>query len=141
MTRTELNSVRELHKKICGLEENLRAWKVCAENIVPVLDGLPKSQFIKSRVERITTAIIDTEQQITKLREQLNETKLTLATQIFREFKEPMLQTLLILRYVECLSYKEVSRRMGLSLRHTYRLHENFLKKALPSTIAAKNQD
>ena len=136
MTRAELNSVRDLHKKICGLEKKLRALKVCADNIVPVLDGLPKSNFIKSRVEKIATAIVETEQELVELRGQLTETKLTLATQIFKETEDAVNQTLLILRYVECLSYKDTAHRMHYTLRQIFRLHNDALKAVIDLHIA-----
>ena len=50
MTEKELNSVRELNKKIRDLEWRLQALRAEADNIVPVLDGLPNPSDVKSRV-------------------------------------------------------------------------------------------
>lgn len=41
MTEQELNIVRELNKKIRNAEHRLEVLRNNAENVVPILDGLP----------------------------------------------------------------------------------------------------
>lgn len=135
MTEKELNSVRELKKRIRDLELRLQALKTAAENLVPVLDGLPHSNEAKSRVEKIALMIIEHERELETLREQILLAKSQLVDKILREVDEPTLQALAALRYVECLSYKETARRMMFTLRHVFRLHAKFLK----CHIAAQN--
>ena len=128
MTEKELNSVRKLKKRIRDLEWRLQALRTAADNIVPVLDGLSHSSEAKSRVEKIALDLIETERELNNSRAQIILTKSELADKILREVEDTTLQTLLILRYVECLSFKETARRMHFTLRHLYRLHEKFLK-------------
>lgn len=128
MTEQELNSVRELKKRIHVLEKHLQALRLSAENIVPVLDGLPHSTEAKSRVEKIALMIIQDERELTALNEKILLAKSELVDKILCQVDEPTLQTLLILRYVECLSFKETARRMHFTLRHLYRLHKKIFK-------------
>lgn len=135
MTEKELNSVRELKKRIHDIERHLQALRLSAENLVPILDGLPHSTEAKSRVEKIALLIVEYERELKTLHEQIISAKSELVDRILVEIEEPTLQTLAALRYVECLSYKETARRMMFTLRHVFRLHEKFLK----CHIAAQN--
>ena len=128
MTEKELNTVRNLKKELRDIERRLQELKMAAENIVPVLNGLPCSKDAKSRVEKIALDIVATEHIVKNFHEQIIIAKSELADRIMREVNKPILQTLLILRYVECLSFKETARRMGITLRHVFRLHEKFFK-------------
>ena len=128
MTAETLNSVRDLQKKIRNLERRVQELRISMDNIVPVLDGLPHSSEAKSRVERIALMIVDTERELEDLRGQLPKVQSTLAEVILREVDSPPLQSFLVLRYVEGLSFKETARRMRYTLRHVYRLQEKFLK-------------
>lgn len=139
MTEKELNSVRELKKSIRDLELRLQALKTAAENLVPVLDGLPHSNEAKSRVEKIALMIIEHERELETLREQIILAKSELVDKILREIENITLQTLLILRYVECLSYKDTARRMHFTLRYIFKLHTKFLKEFICGHIAAQN--
>ncbi|MBR0289064.1 MAG: hypothetical protein IJQ82_08805 [Selenomonadaceae bacterium] len=128
MTKKELNSIREMNKKIRELERRLQELRISAENLVPIIDGLPHSSEAKSRVERIALMIVEHERDLEKFRDQIILAKSELVHTILREVDEPTLQALLMLRYVECLSFKETARRMKFTLRHLYRLHEKIFK-------------
>lgn len=128
MNEQELNEARELCKQIRALERHLEALRLSMENIVPVLDGMPHATEAKSKVERIALRIIDSEQELEALRGALEQAKTHLANVIMTKVDNPSHQTLLFLRYVSCLSFKETARRMRCSLRHVFRLHEQFLK-------------
>ena len=69
MTEKELNGVRELNKKIRDLQRHLQELRVSAENLVPILDGLPHSSEAKSRVEKIALMIVEDERELTALNE------------------------------------------------------------------------
>ena len=135
MTEKELNVVRELKKKIRDVERHLQALRLSVENLVPILDGLPHSSETKSRVEKFALMIVADEHELIALNEKILLAKSELLDKILREVDEPSLQTLLVLRYVECLSFKETARRMRFTLRHVFRLHEKIFK----CHIAAQN--
>ena len=128
MTDKELNGVRELRDEICILERRLQELRMSVENLVPIIDGLPHATEAKSRVEKITLMIVANERELENLRERFTRLKSELVDKIMSQVSTPILQTLLVLRYVECLSFKETARRMKSSLRHVYRLHEKFFK-------------
>lgn len=128
MNEQELNEARDKSKRIRELERHLEALRLSVENIVPVLDGMPHAKEAKSKVERIALQIIDSEHKIEVLRGELECIKTHLANVIMTKVDNPSHQTLLFLRYVSCLSFKEISRRMRCSLRHVFRLHEQFFK-------------
>ena len=71
MTEKELNSVRELNKKIRDLERRLHELKISAENLVPIIDGLPHSSEVKSRVEKLALMIVEHERDLEKFRDQI----------------------------------------------------------------------
>ena len=131
MTREELCSVRELQKKIRTHEQHLEALRMSAENIVPILDGLPHATEAKSKVEKIALRIVEVERELEDLRGRLVQSKSGLADKIMCEVVSPEVQTLLILRYVDCCPYKEIARRMRYALRHVFKLHERFLKSGI----------
>ena len=136
MTEQELNRVRELKKRIRDVESHLQSLQTAAENLVPILDGLPHSTEAKSRVEKIALSLVETEHELDKLRGQLILTKTELAEKILREVEDATYQTLLVLRYVECLSFKETARRMHFTLRHIFRLHDKILENVICLHIA-----
>lgn len=99
-------------------------------NIVRVLDGLPKARALDSQIERLTLKKLELESELFNLRGRLEDTALALATEICREYADDELaQTLLLLRYVECCSWNEISRRMNYSRRNVGRLHGEIISR------------
>ena len=139
MTEQELNVVRELSKRIRELERYLQALRLSAQNITPVIDGLPHSTTLQARVEKIALSIVEKERELYQLQEQFLHEQGRLAEFILSSVNDPTLQTLLILRYVACLSFKETARSMHFTLRHVFRLHEKFLKDVICLHIVAQN--
>lgn len=101
------------------------------QNITPIIDGLPHSSGAKSSVEKTALKIVEHEREIEHLRGQLLKEKSRLADMIMTQVNDPTLQTLLILRYVACCSFKETARRMRYGIRYVFKLHENFLKEGI----------
>ena len=130
MTLEELNSCRALKIQIGTVTNHLSGLKLSAENLVPILDGMPHSKEAKSRVERIALEIIEDECELTALRSEYELAQARLTDKILLEVSDPVIQTLLVLRYVECYSFRETARRINYSLRQVFRLHEEYLKLA-----------
>ena len=139
MTWEELNGVRNLNQTVCGIEKRLRALRVAAENIVPILDGLPHAAIAHSQVEKIALKIVESERELEQNLRILTERKAELADKIMSEFAQSETQTLLTLRYVECCTFKEVAHRMQYALRHVFKLHEQILKEGICGHIDAQN--
>lgn len=130
---SELNVVRELVQKLKREEQRLQALRTNAENIVPILDGLPHAKTAQSKVERLALKIIESENLVEELQAEILRAKTKLIDFILERVEEPNSQTLLVLRYVECLSFRETARRMHYCLRNIFLLHDDakeFLHKA-----------
>lgn len=136
MTEQELYQVRDVKKRIKDLEKKLEMLKMSAGNLVPIIDGLPHATQAKSRVERIALMIVDAERELDNLRNRLTQAKTELADKIMCEVSEPVLQTLLVLRYVECLPFKDIAHKMFFGLRYVFKLHDRILKEGIRGHIA-----
>lgn len=128
MTKQELCTVRGLKKKQRDIEKHLQELKVASENIVPVLDGLPRAKNAHSRVERIALDILQCERELVEICGLIVKAQEELADKITSELTSPALFTFAVLRYIECLSFKDVAHRMRITLRHAFRLDEKILK-------------
>lgn len=128
MTKEELNRVRELQKKMRDCERRLQTLRISVDNLVPILDGLPHGTTARSRVEKIALLIVESEQELSELGKRVEQERSELVAQLVCEVDDLILLNLLALRYVKCCTFKEIARRMRITLRHVFRLHEKFLK-------------
>ena len=128
MTVEELNAVRQLRKVIRNREQALEIVRRVEALKVPVRDGLPKSNAVDSRVERLAVSIADASRHIDKMKEQLVEAEIHLEQQINVEVTDITARALLILRYVHCKCFQEISKILGYSESHIYRLHSRILQ-------------
>ena len=128
MTKTELNAVREIRKRIKELEEKLQILRRASTDLVPLADGLPRAKSAKSKVEMLALKAVEAEKELEYLNEKILYAKSELADKIMTETDDPAFQVLLMYRYVECLTYREIARRMDFTLRHVFGLHEKFFR-------------
>lgn len=128
MTEKELNSVRELNKQIRRQEQHLQALRLSAENLVPILDGLPHSNEAKSRVEKIALMIIESERELDSLRAQLDRASEDLPARIHDEISDVQERTVLLLRYVACMRFRDIAFQLEMSERRVFQIHHDALK-------------
>lgn len=131
MTEKELNSVRELNKQIRRQEQHLQALRLSAENLVPILDGLPHSNEAKSRVEKIALMIIEDERELENLRAQLDRASEDLPARIHDEVTNVQERTVLLLRYVACMRFRDIAFQLERSEARVFQIHHDVLKKIL----------
>lgn len=131
MAVAEINKARELCKRIRELERHVAALCLSRDNIVPVLDGMPHASNLKSKVEKLALQIVENQRALDCLRVELAQEKLHLASVIVAEVDDPTAQSLLLMRYVSCLPFREIARRMSYSLRHVFKLHDELLKDGI----------
>ena len=131
MTEKELNIVRELKKQIRDLERHLQALRLSAENLVPILDGLPHPNSAKSRVEKIALMIIESERELENLRAQLDRASEELPARIHDEVSDVQERTLLLLRYVACMRFRDIAFQLERSEARVFQIHHDVLKKIL----------
>ena len=131
MTVQEINKARELCKRIRELERQIAALCLSRDNIVPVLDGMPHATEIKSKVEKLALRIVENQRVLESLRVEFEAEKARLVSVIMTEFDDPTEQSLLLLRYVACLPFREIARRMQYGLRHVFKLHDQLVKDGI----------
>ena len=126
MTRQELFKVRSLAHKINQHEKYLRGLRELIDNAERLMGAM--TGMTSRKVETLTVKIISTEEKLKNLRGQLDDSKRELLEKILAEYDEPELQTMLILRYVECLTWSQIAAQMNMSRRNVYRLNQNFIR-------------
>lgn len=131
MTELELNSARDLRQKIRDLEWRLDVLRADADNLVPILDGLPHGTDIKSRVENLATKILDGEQELITLCEQFGQAAFALDDKIIHSGLDALEQAVLNLRYVACLNFLDIQNRLQISDATTFYIHRTAKKKIL----------
>lgn len=129
MTEAELNEVRELKKKIQAEERQLQILRAAAENLAPILDGLPHAQNHSSRVAQIATLVIDAERSLNALKEKFDAVGAALTKKIQREPLTTREQEILILRYVACMNFRDIEFVLHLSDARVFYCHRSALNK------------
>lgn len=140
MTAQEINKARELSKRIRELERQIAALCLSRDNIVPVLDGMPHASDVKSKVENLALRIVENQRVLENLRVELEAEKARIVSVILSEFGDPSAQSLLLLRYVSCLPFREVARRMRYSLRHVFKLHDQLVKDGISGNAGKRRE-
>ena len=131
MTERELNKARELKERIRELERHIAALRLSAADIVPGLDGMPHGTDIKSKVEKLAARLVDEERELESIRAELCAAAIHIATQIQAADLKRKEKTVLILRYVTCMNFRDISFQLGLSDATTFRLHHDGIKKMI----------
>ena len=127
----ELNEVRRLKRIIRDTERILEALKRAVLPKVPVCNGMPKSKPADSVIERLTVRIVDTENEIATLHQKVAETAAELERKIKSEVEGKTARTILILRYVDCMNFRDIGFALGYSETHIYFLHRKICKKII----------
>lgn len=129
MKASELNEVRLLKMKLCAYEILLARARNALSNMASMATAYPSSGTLKSRVEELTLKVMHLTEQIARLRADMEEAALGLATRICQIFIDETEQTLMLLRYVECLPWAKVAERMYYSRRNVCRLHDAIITR------------
>lgn len=129
MTFAELNEVRTLKKQIAVAGQKFQALLDSVESITTKLEPTPKAATTESRVEVLTTLIVDTDAEINRLQARLQIAVPELTKKILAEVKDSDEQTLLIYRYVACKYFRDIGFVMGHSENWIYWKHNKILKK------------
>ncbi len=124
MTWAELNEVRYLNKEILDVEKEIAALRRSLGLKIPNRDGLPKATPMDSQVERLVTRIVDAETKLDDLKRRVDgEVAVQVENKIKREISDSTARTLFILRYVDCMYFRDIGIALGYSEAHIYYLH------------------
>ena len=129
LTEEELNSARNILSRIRDEERHLNSLRDAAQNITAVIDGMPKSRSQTSKVEKVTLLIVEVERELEKLRPQLDEAAANIANKITATSLSPYEKQILILRYVGCLSWRQVQYKTQSAESRVFYLHKSAMEK------------
>ena len=112
MTLKEISRYYELRQRLTRYNEALLALRTAAENITSQLDGIPPSGNPADKVAHYGGLIAQLETDIERNNEELREAKKT-ALRYIRQIDDMYLQTIFLLRFIECLSWDDIALSMG----------------------------
>ena len=129
MERVEIERLKELKVELTGLDERLRRYYEQATRTTALLDGLPKSSVLRSKIE----------ENLVKIRGEMaeNEGKIVEYYRLESRFREeikalPSLQRqILSLRYLDSLGFRRIAATLQCSVSHVFQQHRRALKKIL----------
>lgn len=117
--------VRRLRRAIARQADYLHGLRDLMSNLENLLkEG--RSTTIGKQVEALVTKIVAAEEKLQWLEERLEMARSVLRACIVIAIADEPLQRILILRYVQCLTWTQISKDTGLSRRQVYRLHKKF---------------
>lgn len=119
-----LNAVRELKERVVSAEAELANLRGLAQNLVPTLDGLPTVRSLDSRVEKLTVKVVDAEAELDRLKIEFDKAAAELYDEIQRRVRSIELVAVLSLRFVSCLSFRQIAKRIHYSARQVFRLNQ-----------------
>ena len=128
MTEQELNAVRDLSKQIADLERYVSNLRKRAANITPDLDGMPRRTGVISRVELLALEIVDCEKELEELKGKLVSVGGNLLAHITKHVPDLNQRTVLILRYISCMRFRDISFELDKSDARIYQIHRDALK-------------
>ena len=124
----ELETVMRLDKKVKALEGRLATLRDAQQNLVPVMDGLPKSRGRgTSRLEEMATQILTLEEELNAVKTEQVEAAVDLSLEICERVPYPA-ALILLARYIGCQKFKQIIASENYSEPHVYRLHADGVK-------------
>ena len=118
----DLNKVRRLKMERTWLEENLQ-WNSQAANVLKG-NGQARAKTMTSATEALVLKRMSLEGKLKALDKRIQATAAELAAEICKRVDGGKYQTVLLLRYVDCLPWEEVAARMDYSRRQAERIHD-----------------
>lgn len=129
MTQAELNEARELRDLMRNEERRLNAYRLAAQNLVPLLDGMPHARNCAGKPEKIALLIVESELKLIELNERYDAACDKLARKIKAEIADGTEQEILLLRYVACMNFRDIEIKLDMSDARIFYLHRNGIKK------------
>lgn len=127
ITMRELGAVRAIKMELEAYEILLRRVETSLASLTALEQRFPNAKNFKNKIELLTLKKLSYKERLENLRGRLEETAYDVATRICQEFEDDSAQTLLLLRYVECLSWTQVAERMNYDRRYVFKLHKKTL--------------
>ncbi|MBE8950721.1 MAG: hypothetical protein SR3Q1_09020 [Quinella sp. 3Q1] len=125
MTAEQLGEVRRLKAQLEDAEAELDYLR----GLTSRLKNMPRSLKVHSRVEELAIKRVDGEKILAKLREALDEAHDELTEKILSAPLSNLARQILLLRYVDCLSFRKIARVTNYSLTSIFRIHDEILER------------
>ena len=123
MTWAELNEVRSLNRRILEKEKLIDGLKLSVTLQTSVINGMPKSRLIDSRIERLVSRITDAEKELSELKVAHQEAVKRVEGKIKAEIDDATARAIFTLRYVDGMHFRDIGFAIGYSEAHVYYLH------------------
>ena len=125
----ELSRIRELKEKIEEAELDLEDLRRRLESVSSKMERLPKvNSSLKTLVESLAARVIDRERELENLRGELAESVVTLTQEILEQVQGRSAQ-ILVFRYCELKTVKEIAIELHYSETNIYRLHQQIIRQ------------
>jgi len=133
MTWRELLAVKRMQRVIARQEEYLRGLRELQESQERLL-SMAKPLGYRSRLEGFVIKIMAAEEHLANLRGVMDEVKRRLREKITSE-TQGLLREVLIVRYVECLTWTAAAEQLQVPRTIIYRLHKKFFREGLAENV------
>ena len=125
----EITAARDLREEIQTLERRMETLRATAQDLVPIRDGLPKGKVTSSAVERLAVKILNLEEYLRGLQEKLAAVKIHLIEEISAAPLKEMERRVLMMRYVNCMRFRDICFDLNKSDARIYQWHRAGLEK------------
>lgn len=125
----KLSDVRELKEAYLRYKSRLELLRELATSCrVPELDGMPRAKSAKSRVENFAQKIVDADNELEIAKAKYLAGAAQLGLEILQRVKNLHAARILLLRYVNLYSWRQIFREVNLSDSQVFALHRRGLK-------------
>ena len=131
MTTDILLKPQQLYKEYMSLIMKHDTLKTSLERTVAVISLAPgHGQGVSRRLEEMEAEILDLEKIIDKKCEELIDAQ-NVARKAIYHLQDPEQVAVMIKRYVDCMTFSEISSELEYTVRHCRRLNQNGLEKII----------
>lgn len=124
-----LEEARRLNQRLRDARRQLEIYRLAMANMVPHLDGLPKVKANTSRPESLSLLIVETEAKIETLAIELDAACTSISKKLQLAPLTPQESSVMLYRYVACLNFMEIERRMKMTDARVFYLHRCAIQK------------
>lgn len=124
----KLSAVFEVDNKICAVNAELERLREASTAITSELDGMPRTKFAASPIERLTVKIDDYERRLMKLVEDKTNAQVELTFEILARVTGTAAK-ILLMRYVSLKPFAKITDEIHYSEATIYRLHRRGVRQ------------
>lgn len=127
MDKATLQRIMIEYRSIGSLERRIAALRETLERITPQLDGMPHGSDGKDKMATLTATIVDLEEKLDKRRVNC-EVEMQRAETVIDTLPDQQ-RLIMRLRYIDGLTWRQVSEKSNYDKRHCIRIHKRALER------------